>query len=124
MKAQIRDGKFPFRSKEEGKEWKLTWISAPGFNEIIEEVCELTERKALPFFLSIQAPEDYLELLETIEQEGGFSVSRDIETIRSHAESYGARFLPLLSEYITNAEEGLRQMIAQDVDQYDEQYQR
>lgn len=64
LKEQIKDGKYPFSFKDYGKEWQTKQIPIQTFEEIIAEVCDLVDRKAVPLYLSVRTFDGYLRLLE------------------------------------------------------------
>ncbi len=124
LQAQIVDGRFPLRHKKEGEEWETTWVPAPDFDEITAEVCDLIQNIALPFLLSVQTKQEYLQLLKKTETEREFSVQRGPEVAKLYAKVFGREFLPLLSGYIRSFEEMLESELSDDWSGYDEIYQQ
>lgn len=124
LQAQIVDGRFPFRHKEEGGDWQTTWVPVPDPDEIKAEVYGLLRHVAVPFLLAVSTKEEYLQLLKRARTEEGFSVQRDPDTARLYAKVYGPEFLPLLSEDIRAYEEILASECSEDWTGYDEIYQQ
>lgn len=119
VKAQIKDGKRPITYQESGKEWQTKWIPVQKFEEIIDEVCDLIENKVIPLYLSVQTLDGYKELL-TVDK--GFMVSKGIKSAKLYADTFGQHFLPMLNEWIKDANNHLEFMTAQDMSKYDEFY--
>ncbi len=121
LQAQIVDGRFPSRHKNDGdEEWETTWIPVPDFDEIKAEVCDLIKHKALPFLMSVQTKQEYLELLKKTQENINFSVQRNPDAAKLYAKVYGADYLPLLSEDIRSYEDILESEMSDDLSGYDE----
>ncbi len=121
LQAQIVDGCFPTRHKNVGdEEWETAWIPVPDLDEIKAEVCDLIEHRAVPYLMSVQTKQEYLELLKKTEKNINFSVQRGPDAAELYAKVYGADYLPLLSEDIRSYEDILESEMSDDLSGYDE----
>ena len=121
VKAQIKNGKLPLTYQEPGKEWQTKWIPVQTFEEIIDEMCDLIKYKFIPLYLSMQTLDEYMNLLKSNK---GFMVSKGVESAKLYATTFGAQFLPLLNNWIKDADSHLEYLIAQDMSKYDEYYRQ
>lgn len=121
VKAQIKDKKLPLTYQEPGKEIQTMQIPVQTFDEIIDEICGLIEYKVIPFYLTVQTLDEYIELLKT-GREKGVVIFTSTDIVNLYADILGKPFLPVLGEWIKASHKSLEYLLSQDVSQYDDLY--
>lgn len=121
--SRRKNGAWTLSFQEPGKDWQEKQIPCPMPDEIVKQVCGLLADKAIPFYLSLQTLDAYLDLLEREEELKLHSMKRN-EDCLLYAKVFGEKFLPCLERWIVQARKNAQWQEAQDMSHLDEFYQQ